>query len=242
MYSVSAKVLQPGTPGTANHAQGGTLVPPTPVDIALESPNDPGLVTGQPGSGGVSTPADVAHQRAPLPKDRTTVEGGHIAHQPTAKHAVASLTALVQECFDAFKGGLYAITSELREREDRGVTDVEDAASCGLNAACGGLIAKLRRAAGDMTDLTVARTAMNVLNHSFQGGGVLVPNERDTRIAALEQAFDKLENLHQELLALYESLETKKTRLEQLQNHEVKLKGKPEPIPAHSAEGSMHGT
>jgi hypothetical protein len=59
---------------------------------------------------------------------------------------------------------------------------------------------------------------------------------------ALEQAFDELENLHQELLASYEGLETKNARLEQLQNPEVKLGGKPEPIPAHGMEGPSHGT
>jgi hypothetical protein len=152
-----------------------------------------------------ATPAEVKRQRVPLPKDQA--EGRRApAHQPNAAHAVASLTKLVQGCLDAFKGGLHAITCKLNEWEDWGVADIEDAASQGLNTACGGVIANLQAAAGNITNLTVAHMAMAVLNHSFQGGGALVPDEQDMRVVAMEQAFDKLEVMHHKLVTANKAL------------------------------------
>jgi hypothetical protein len=48
---------------------------------------------------------------------------------------------------------------------------------------------------------------MAILNHSFQGGGALVPDKRDTRVAVIEQAFDELEVMHHELVQANEALE-----------------------------------
>jgi hypothetical protein len=130
LYSNTAEVLQPSVaePTYPSKAQAAE---------DIEHAYTQATAAGQAGYETQSTPADVERQRAPSPEDQAEGRGAP-AHQPDAAHAVASLTRLVQECLDAFKGGLYAITCELNEREDRGVTDVEDAASRGLNAACRG--------------------------------------------------------------------------------------------------------
>jgi hypothetical protein len=220
-YSDTAKVPQPlvAEPTHLSKAQ---------VAEDIEHAYTQATATGQAGYKTQSTPADVERQRAPSPKDRAEGRGAP-AHQPDATHAVASLTRLVQECLDAFKGGLHAVVCELNEWEDRGVTDVEDAASRGLNAACGGVVAKLRAAAGDITDITVARTAMAVLNHSFQGGGALVPDERDTRVAAMEQAFDELEVMHHELVAANKALEAEIVSLWECRPSGINPRGLGEP-------------
>jgi hypothetical protein len=118
---------------------------------------------------------------------------------------------------------------ELNEWEDRGVTDVEDAASRGLNVACGGVVAKLQAAAGDITNITVARTAMAVLNHSFQGGGALVPDEQDMRVAAMEQAFDELEVMHHELVVANKALEAEIISLWECRPSGINPRGSGEP-------------